>query len=145
MIGVANWVSIKAEYVTTDISYRKLAEKHAVSFNTLKDMAIRERWKELRDTTRNSITTATQQKAVDAISTDAASYAASVARLSARAVHLVDKSLTTQEDKADPYKVKALVSAIHELAEMAEKMIGGKATDTEDLTPLADMLGEPHE
>jgi len=142
---VADWVSIKSEYVTSDISYRKLAKKHAVSFNTLKDKAIRERWKELRDTTRNNIATAIQQKAVDTISTDAASYAATISRLSVRAAGLVEKSMENQEGKADPYKVKALVSAVRELAEMADKMLGGKASDVEDLQPLADKLGEPNE
>lgn len=39
-----NWNKIKHEYITTDIAMRPLAEKHAVSFNTLKKHAIPEQW-----------------------------------------------------------------------------------------------------
>lgn len=142
---MADWLKIRSEYISSDISYRKLADKHKVSFNTLQDVAKREEWKKLRDEQRDSVAAATRQKAIDTISTDAASYAASIARLSIRAVGLVEKSMKNEESKADPYKVKALVTAVHELSEMAEKLVGGKTTDTEDLTPLADLLGEPHE
>lgn len=141
---MADWVSIKAEYCSTDISYRKLAVKHSVSFNTLKDRAIREGWKEQRNTTHNKIATTTQQKIVASLSDDAASYAASVARLSGKAMRLVEKSMDGMEEKADPYKVKAIVSALKDLRDIANQD-ERESTDSEDLTPLASMLGEPHE
>jgi len=65
---VADWLAIKAEYCSTNISYRKIAEKYGISFNTLKDRAIREGWKEQRDTTHNKIATTTQQKIVVKVS-----------------------------------------------------------------------------
>lgn len=39
-----NWNAIKAEYAKGGISYRDLAEKHGVSFPTLRDRAKRESW-----------------------------------------------------------------------------------------------------
>lgn len=43
-----DWKKIKKEYVAGGISYRKLAEKYGVSFNTLEKVARREGWYELR-------------------------------------------------------------------------------------------------
>ena len=60
-----DWSKIKAEYISGGISYRNLAQKHGVSFNTLKDMAVREKWTELRTQAHNKATT----KMVDVVST----------------------------------------------------------------------------
>lgn len=142
---MADWVSIKAEYVATDISTRALAEKWGVCYSTLEKKARKEKWTGLRQEQCGKVAASVRQKMVETVADDVASYAASIARLSMRAVKLVDKSMANQEEKADPYKVKALVSAVRELAEMADKMVGGKTTDTEDLKPLAELLGEPDE
>ena len=51
------WSKIKAEYISGGTSYRKLAQKYDVSFNTLKDIAIREEWTKLREQAHNTATT----------------------------------------------------------------------------------------
>jgi len=43
-----DWKKIKAEYVSTDVSYRKLAEKYSVSPSTLYHRFKREKWADLR-------------------------------------------------------------------------------------------------
>lgn len=48
MNNSVDWKSIKAEYIAGGIGYRKLAEKHGVSFSTLSQMAMREKWTDLR-------------------------------------------------------------------------------------------------
>ena len=50
-----NWTTIKREYVQGDIGYRPLAEKHKVSFNTLKGRAKRENWYAEREKYRLSV------------------------------------------------------------------------------------------
>lgn len=60
-----DWKKIKKEYIAGGISYRKLAEKHGVSFNTLEKVARREGWCELRRQADERAAT----KAVEAIST----------------------------------------------------------------------------
>lgn len=70
-----DWLAIKTEYINGGISYRKLAEKYEVSFNTLQDRAKRENWKEERDGQHDKITTKSRQKTVEKIS-DALSDAA---------------------------------------------------------------------
>lgn len=52
-----DWNKIKAEYIAGGTSYRKLAEKYSVSFNTLKGVAIREKWTELKEQADNRATT----------------------------------------------------------------------------------------
>ena len=43
-----DWKSIKAEYIAGGTSYRKLAKKYGVSFSTLRGIAEREKWTDLR-------------------------------------------------------------------------------------------------
>lgn len=44
-----DWQSIKTEYITTDTSYRKLAEKYGVSYNAIGNRSRQENWQDLRD------------------------------------------------------------------------------------------------
>ena len=52
-----DWEKVKAEYIAGGTSYRKLAEKYGVSFSTLKDIAIREKWTDLKEQARNKANT----------------------------------------------------------------------------------------
>lgn len=45
---MADWKEIKSEYISTEIGYRELAEKHRVSFSTLQKRAKKEDWPGLR-------------------------------------------------------------------------------------------------
>jgi len=67
-----DWVKIRNEYLSGNISQRKLAEKYGVSEGKLLRIANRENWKALRDDTRNKILTSSQQIIVDANSQNAA-------------------------------------------------------------------------
>lgn len=57
-----NWLKIKEEYITSSISQRDLADKHNISFNTLKDRATAEKWFDLRNRSIEKATTKAQQK-----------------------------------------------------------------------------------
>ena len=46
---MSDWKKIKAEYIAGGTSYRKLAEKYGVSFSTLRKVAAKEQWTELRN------------------------------------------------------------------------------------------------
>ena len=52
-----DWNKIKAEYIAGGTSYRKLAEKYSVSFSTLRNIAIREKWADLREQAKNKSVT----------------------------------------------------------------------------------------
>lgn len=47
-----DWSKLKREYIAGGTSYRKLAEKYGVSFSTLRKVAAKEGWTELRDKAR---------------------------------------------------------------------------------------------
>ena len=46
---MADWKKIKKEYIAGGISHRKLSEKHGISYSTLKKVAAREHWTDLRN------------------------------------------------------------------------------------------------
>ena len=52
-----DWSKLKAEYISGGTSYRKLAKKYDVSFSTLKDIAIREHWVDLKEQAHNNAAT----------------------------------------------------------------------------------------
>lgn len=64
-----DWRKIRNEYLNGGISYRKLAEKHTVPYNTLKDRAIREGWFATREERRHKIEAKTEQKVIETLAT----------------------------------------------------------------------------
>jgi hypothetical protein len=106
-----DWRRVKADYIAGGTSYRKLADKYGVSFNTLKKRATEEQWYELRQQKDHNVTTRLVnvvsekeiQKAVDII--DVAD------KLLAKATELMEMPLTTQS-------FKQLTSALKDLKEI---------------------------
>lgn len=60
---MADWLKIKAEYITTNISYRRLADKHGVSFSRLQEIARKEKWVEERGHYREKAMTKITERA----------------------------------------------------------------------------------
>lgn len=83
-----NWTKIRNEYINGNISYRKLAEKHGISFNTLKDKAVAEKWFEKRKEQHNKIQTQTQQRTAEKL---AEAEANRLLRISNAADRLLEK------------------------------------------------------
>lgn len=54
---MADWQKIKTEYITTDTSYRKLAQKHGVGYSVIGERARLEGWVEQREQFRNKTIT----------------------------------------------------------------------------------------
>ena len=61
---MADWQKIKTEYITTDTSYRKLAEKYGVHYNAIANRSKQEGW----ISQRNQHCDKTMTKTLDAIS-----------------------------------------------------------------------------
>ena len=59
-----DWRKLKKEYIAGGISYRQLAEKYGVSFGTLRNVAAKEHWTDLRD----KVMTKENIKVVEALS-----------------------------------------------------------------------------
>lgn len=59
---VADWLSIKTEYVTTNCDLPTLSKKHGVSYSTIRKRSSKEHWSEQREEHRNNLGTLTAQK-----------------------------------------------------------------------------------
>lgn len=108
---MVEWQKIKAQYISGNTSYRKLAEEHGVSFNTLKDRAVTEQWYQLRQQNHNKTTTrivkANQDKDV---------------KKAVDIIDVADKLLDKIEEIAgmvsDPDSIKKLTSAIKDIKDI---------------------------
>ena len=114
-----DWKKIKAEYIAGGTSYRKLAEKYGVSFNTLKTRATGERWYELRQQKDNKATT----KIVESLSDKDAEKAVDIVdvanKLLCKITEVLEVVTTTQD-------IRHLTSALKDI-----KDIKGIKTDAD--------------
>lgn len=97
-----DWLKIKTEYITTDTSYRKLAEKYEVSKAQIYKIGGEEHWVELREQFRSK----TIAKTVDKIVEKKARQAARVGDLADKlmikleqAIEELDQTMVTHKTK----------------------------------------------
>ena len=92
---MADWIKIRNEYINGNISYRKLAEKHGISFNTLQEKARKEQWFEKRKKQHDKIAEKTRQKSAEKL---AEAEADRLIRISNAADKLLEKiELATEQ------------------------------------------------
>lgn len=60
---MVDWKKIKTEYITTNTSYRKLAKKYDIPFNTIQCRAKKEKWVELRNQYQDDVVAKSVKKA----------------------------------------------------------------------------------
>lgn len=107
-----DWKRIKAEYIAGGTSYRKLAEKYDVSFNTLKTHAVEEQWYRLRQQKDKKTTT----KILESLSDKDAEKAVDI-------IDVADKLLKKISDLmetivVDTQSMKQLTSALKDLKDI---------------------------
>lgn len=108
-----DWNKLKAEYIAGGTSYRKLAEKHGVSFNTLKTVAIRDKWSKLKQQADNEATT----KMVNTISKDIAKKSTKINDVADK---LLDKisALLDEFEGLDTQSIKHLTSSLKDIKDI---------------------------
>lgn len=110
---MADWQTIKTEYITTQTSYRKLGEKYGVNYKVIADRGKDEGWRELRSQYKEKTLTNT----LDKISRQEANRAA-------RIYAVADKLLDKIEDMVEcgsllnSQGVRALTAAVKDLKEI---------------------------
>jgi len=62
-----DWIALKNEYITTNISIQKLANKHKISYHALKDRAYNGKWKQEKNKRLEEIEKRTVEKSIDLI------------------------------------------------------------------------------
>ena len=117
----ADWLKIKSEYVSGDIGYRKLAEKHGVPFPTLRDKAVKEKWNEKRNAHRNRVITATEQKTEAKISDALSDEAALKVQIRAGLFRLAADWIAKQEVIGDTNDYRRMVQSCVDLGILAVK------------------------
>ena len=77
---MADWLTIKTEYVMSNYDLPTLAQKYGVSYSTIRKRSSKEHWTEQREEHRNNVGTLTEQKAAEKISDIESDIAAVKAR-----------------------------------------------------------------
>ena len=90
---MADWQAIKTEYITTDTSYRKLAQKYGVTYNNIGIRSRKEGWPELR----NQHNAKTMTKAMNAIASQQASRAARLQTVADKLLTKVEQLIEDEE------------------------------------------------
>ena len=107
-----DWNKLKAEYIAGGISYRKLAEKYGVSFSTLRNIAIREKWTDLREQASNKAVT----KLVESIADDNAKHTADIYDVADKLLAKIMDML--MQEGINTQSVKHLTSALKDIKEI---------------------------
>lgn len=98
-----NWLAIKNDYINSNTSYRKLANKYGVNKDTIAKRAQAENWIKAKDIQTDKIQTATIQKTADKI------IAKEVNRFS-RFDSLIDELLTKAEQAVTELDCHAVIN-----------------------------------
>ena len=109
---MVEWQKIKAEYIAGGTSYRKLAEKYGVSFNTLKTRAKDEQWFNLRQQKEHRTTT----KIVESLSDKDAEKAVDIIDVANKLLCKISELM--DEVPLDTQSMKHLTSALKDLKEI---------------------------
>ena len=87
---MADWQAIKTEYITTNTSYRKLAQKYGVGYSVIGERARLEGWVKQREQFRNKTIT----KAVDKMSSKKADKMARIDDLADKLLVKLEQAIT---------------------------------------------------
>ena len=85
-----DWKTIETEYVTTDISHKRLCEKYGICRSTISKKASEENWTEKR----NNYRAKTVAKSVDAISNKQANKLARIDKLTDQLLNKLEQAIT---------------------------------------------------
>lgn len=96
------WLKIKTEYITTDTSYRKLAEKYGVNYQTICARSKAEGWIQLREQHRNRTLTKTMNK----ISRKQAEQAAKIGDLADKLLIKLEQAIDELDLQVATHKIK---------------------------------------
>ena len=112
---MADWQQIKTEYITTDTSYRKLAQKYGVSYQAICHRSKTEGWIALREQHMNK----TISKTVEKISEKKANMAAKVHTVADKLLDKIDASVDLMVPGVMNTKsLRALTAAVKDLKDI---------------------------
>lgn len=110
-----NWNKIKHEYITTDIGTRPLAQKHGVSYNTLRNRAAAEHWAQAREQYKDRVVASATETLQEKVAKDGAKVADEAALLlegASLAINWIIRRLESDEI-SDWREVEGLLRAMN--------------------------------
>ena len=110
---MADWKAIKTEYITTDTSYRKLAQKYGVNVTNIAKKASAENWVEQR----KQYATKMQAKTLEKISQQEADRAAKIHSVADKLLNKIE-ALVESGRPLDTKGIRALTAAVKDLKEI---------------------------
>ena len=110
---MADWQAIKTEYITTDTSYRKLAQKYGVSTTQICNVGRDEKWVEQREQFLNNTTAKTLEK----ISQQEANRAAKIHSVADKLLLKIEAMVDSEEPLSEK-GIRALTAAVKDLKEI---------------------------
>ena len=110
---MADWQAIKTEYITTDTSYRKLAEKYDIGYQAICHRSKEEGWIEQREQYKND----TISKTLDKISKQEATRAAKIHNVADKLLKKIEKMVDSSEPMTEK-GIRALTAAVKDLKEI---------------------------
>ena len=110
---MADWQAIKTEYITTQTSYRKLAQKYGVSHVQIGNVGKEEKWVELRRQHLDS----TFAKTVEKISQQEANRAAKIHTVADKLLNKIE-AMVDGGKPLDTKAIRALTAAVKDLKEI---------------------------
>ena len=110
---MADWQAIKTEYITTDTSYRKLAQKYGVNVTNIAKKASAEGWVEQRKQYANE----TQSKTIEKISQQEANRAAKIHTVADKLLNKIE-AMVDGGKPLDTKAIRALTAAVKDLKEI---------------------------
>ena len=131
---MADWQAIKTEYITTDTSYRKLAQKHGVHYNAIANRAKQEGW----ISQRNQYCDKTMTNTLDAISDKQVDRAANLISVADQLLAKVKRLLETNaEVLTDTQSMKHISGVLKDIKEV--QMIRSDADMREQEARIANL------
>ena len=110
---MADWQAIKTEYITTDTSYRKLAQKYGVSATQICNVGRDEKWVEQREQFLSKTTAKTLEK----ISQQEANRKARIHSVADKLLNKIE-AIVDADKPLDTKGIRALTAAVKDLKEI---------------------------
>ena len=110
---MADWKKIKTEYITTDTSYRKLAQKYGVGYQAICHRSKEEGWITEREQYKNK----TISKTIEKISQQEANRAARIHSVADKLLNKIE-AMVDSEEPMDTKGIRALTAAVKDLKEI---------------------------
>lgn len=126
---MVDWMEIKTEYITSDISLQELSRKYSVAQSTIRKRSANEHWVEQREEHRNNVGTLTAQKTAEKIAEAEAEISAVKSRARLKIWAEIERRILNPSEEMDGADFRRMVQNYCD-------MLGTEPKDTGDTDAL---------